>query len=449
MVKNFKEAKSYLESFIPTDKMYKHPGKLGLERTRYFLKLLGNPQKKFPCVHVTGTSGKGSTCYLIASFLKEAGFKTGLHISPHLEKITERIQINNQNISNKNFVNLINQVASTIEFLRKTRYGKPSYFEILAVLAFLAFAEEKIDIAVIEVGMGGRYDATNVIISLVAVITNIGLDHTQILGKTPGKIAQDKMQIIKKGTIAINGVKQQNVLKILKQHCRKISASLITVKNIAKIVSLTDQGTTFNLQWKNNLYNNLTLSLLGQYQVENASLAIVTAFYLTKSGYLIPEKAIREGLKNAFFPGRLEILNKNPLVVIDGAHNPEKIKALVDSFSRIFKYKKLTTIFAVKKDKDVLSMLQPLNKITDKFIVTDFSLKIDMGLRLNSEPLSIGKLIKDKMGNTKFEIVPIPEKALKKALKESQKNDAILITGSLYLAGEIRALARQLMTKMP
>lgn len=442
MIKTFKQAVNFLESLIPRGKARKHPGKIGLLRQKYLLKLLDNPQNKYPCVHITGTAGKGSTAYLISNILKTAGYKVGLHISPHLEIITERVQINNKNLGKQKFIKLVNYVKPIIEKIGEDpKYGKPTYFEALAGLTFLAFVKEKVNIAVIEVGMGGKFDGTNVIKNpLISIITNIGLDHTKILGKTVEKIAGDKKEIIKKNSIVISGVKQESVQKIVASKCLKQNSKLYLLNKDFKykIKKIDKHGEIFDFFTKSKKYKNLNLSLLGYHQVENASLAIFAIEMLKNKGFRINEKQIRKALLNSFFAGRLEIVKNKPLLVFDGAHNEDKIKALTVSFPKLFSYEKLIVVFALKRDKNIETIFPEIAKIASKIIVTRFTIGCDIGLNLSYPPEKLANEIKNKFNFQNLLVVSSPIKAIKKALKLQRKNDVVLVTGSLYLIGELK-----------
>ena len=369
MIRTFTDAVKFLESFVRTPEK-KHPGKLGIERMKYLVELLGNPQFAYRTIHVGGTSGKGSTSTIIATILAQK-YKVGLHTSPHLVRINERIRTYSRpplaeiargglikDISDNDFIDLLNEVYPAIKKIEKSKLGQPSYFEIVTAMAFLYFKKQKVDIAVIEVGMGGRYDATNVIKSDVVVITNVWLDHTEILGTTVEKIAEDKVGIIKQGVKVVTAVKQPSVIKIIENTCKDKDASLSLISRSGLIKyeakKIDENGCVFDYIGEKT-YRDLRILLLGRHQVENAAIAI-RAIEISRPP-LIKEEDIRFGLRQSYIPGRLEIISRNPLVVLDGAHNVEKMKALVVTIKEIFPKKKVKAIIAIKSGKDAKGIL--------------------------------------------------------------------------------------------
>jgi len=442
MIKNFKAAIAYLEALIPQKREARYQGKIGLLRQKYLLKLLGNPQDQYPCIHITGTSGKSSTAYLIAAILKEAGYRVGLHISPHLKVITERVQINNQNLSQAKFVSLVNRLVPVInQVSQNPKFGTPTYFEALVALTFLAFLKEAVDIAVIEVGMGGKFDGTNVLKRpLISVITNIGLDHTQVLGETVEKIAHDKKKIIKSKSLVISAASQRKVREIITRECLKKNSRLYLLNRDFhyRVKQMNSQGEVFDFWIKTEQWKNLKLSLLGLHQVENASLAILAVKSLETYGFTAGEAPIRQALVSAFFPGRLEIIRLSPLVVFDGAHNQAKMRALTTSFPRLFSYRKLIVVFALKKNKNLATIFPPIAQIASFIIVTRFTIGQDLGLNLSYPPQKLATSIKEKFNYRNLEVEPSPEKAFKKALAMQGRKDAVLVTGSLYLVAELK-----------
>jgi len=464
-VRTYQDSLNYLESFIGKvifqvnkEFLKKHDP---LERMRVFLNLLGNPQEKFKSVLVGGTSGKGSTSYLISHILTTAGYKTGFTLSPHLQKVNERIQINGKEIPDLEFTEMVASMIRIIEQMKKMKIGEPSYFEILIGMAFKYFADQKVDIAVVEVGMGGEFDATNTLNPLIAVLTNVGLDHTNVLGNTVEKIAKTKAGIIKSSKLTVvTGVKQPSVVKIVEDKCKKVGAELnLLWRDFGYKIKKEDaSGIEFDFISHKITLENLNLSLVGSYQVENASLAIKTILELGKFGFShfakasrdkkISDEAIKKALKSAFFPGRFEIINytldaKRYTLVLDGAHNPTKMKEFLKNLKKIFPTQKKVFIIGFKFDKDIPKMLKQIVKVADEIIVTEFNRATDMVVSASAKAESIKyKVLSIKYGG-KIILKKDSGKALKTGLKTIQQysNPAILVvTGSLYLVGEIRSM---------
>jgi len=452
------EAVKFLERYFPTPKQ-KYLGELGLLRMKELVTRMGNPQLQYPTIHVGGTSGKGSTATIVASILATR-YKVGLHTSPHLVKINERIQIFDKfkiqnskfkitskklklrgEISEKDFITLVNEIKPTVEQMEMGKYGAPSYFEIVTAMAFVYFAQEKVDIAVVEVGMGGRFDATNVIHPLVAILTNVGLDHTEILGETIEEIANDKVGIIKPGMRVVSGVTQPSVVNIVEKACTRANVSLSLVGRDFDTVatSVTEEGSVFDLR-NGKKYFDLKLSLLGDHQIDNAGLAIRTIEELSmvNGQWLIEEEDIRRGLRSAHIPGRLEIVQRNPTVILDGAHNPDKIRALVEAVSDIWGRKKVTAVVAIKKDKNAKQMLEMLLPICSKIFLTQYQGKMDQGEIVSYSPQALRKVLKLIDINKHYKAIINPQRALQHAIDSTDLQDIILVTGSLYLVGILK-----------
>lgn len=457
-IKTFQEANEYLDSLIkpvvfaritPEDAALKDP----LDRMRELLKLLGNPQQRFKSVLVGGTSGKGSTAYLISHILATAGYKTGFTLSPHLERINERIQINNKAVSNEEFVDLLNSVIPAIKAMKTMPVGEPSHFEVLIAMAFLYFAQENVDIVVVEVGLGGRYDATNTLCPMISVITNISLDHTNILGNTIEKIAKEKAGIIKNipsRLMVISGAKQSSVVRIIEQKCKETGAKLFRLgKDFNyKIHREGIDGSEFTFWDKGYRSQKLFLSMKGGYQIENACLALEIVFCLVQFGFQISDQDIIEAFKTAFFPGRfehlkLEIGNLKFDTVLDGAHNPAKMKAFTSSVGTIFKGRKKVFILGFKKEKDIKSMLSFILPLADGIILTQFSSPTYVTNQRALTPQEIAHIIYSFSPKSSIPVVQAqnPKDALLSGQQLIKDNKGIIIvTGSLYLVGEMRAI---------
>lgn len=394
-LKNFAQAHQWL---LDLDK-HKAPH-YAPEKIQAFLKAAGDPQNKYKVVHVAGTSGKGSVCAMLASILEAAGYKTGLTISPYLFCAREKIQINGKHISESAFVKLVNQHQTAI-----IKYDL-TYFEAFIALALVYFAAKKIDYAVVEVGMGGRLDATNVFKApALAIVTSIGFDHMQVLGNTLAKIAKEKAGIIKNPKQAITGS------KLIK------NAELINTKNYELLV--------YNFKFSKFVYKKqiFKINLLGEFQVENAILAIEAARRLK-----LPLAAVKNGLQKVKHFGRFSVIKNKPLIIADGAHNVDKMQAFAKSLTRLVdfsRYQKKYLLTAIKFDKEYQKMLPLITPYFDEIIVTTF----DKGLA----PEVLAKAIKNKP----VKIIENPQKAYQFIKKRLDNHDICVITGSLYLLGAL------------
>lgn len=414
----YQELKALLEQLIGPVK-FDATQNLKLERITQLLEIVGNPHFSFPSIHVGGTSGKGSTSALISSILVAAGYKTGLHTSPYLQVINEGFQINNTLVPTSTLLKILKQkLLPAVEKVGQTNpFGKPSYFETKTALAFLLFAQEKVDVAVVEVGLGGTLDATNVLPATVAVLTSVGLDHTEILGDTIEKIITDKAGIIKKNQTVISGVTQPSAQHIIADRCKKVEAR-----------KLLQIGKEFE-----PLPTSQKINLPGEFQRSNAACAVEAAKAFDPH---ISQQAITTGLRTAFLPGRMEIVQEKPLVILDGAHNPDKIAALMESLKQQYPKEEWIVIFAAKSDKDHQAMLRKLERKALCFVTTEFH---DAAL-WSPHPAADLKTQLETITSKNIIAEQDPRVALKKALAISQENDQapILITGSLYLLGNIR-----------
>ncbi|MFZ1976904.1 MAG: folylpolyglutamate synthase/dihydrofolate synthase family protein [Bacteroidota bacterium] len=338
--------------------------KFGLQGIRRILAVLDEPQNKFPSIHIAGTNGKGSTAAMAASILTAAGYRTGLYTSPHLLNFNERIRIDGRPIPARTVARLTSRIQPVVEQWHCT------FFEAVTAIAFKYFVDEQVDIAVIETGLGGRLDATNTVIPLVSVITTIGLEHTHILGTTLRKIAREKGGIIKPGVPCITGVRSREALIVLKTIARRKHAPFLRTKKNSVICRLSNlKESILDIRTQHRHWKGLHLSLAGNFQFQNVSLALQAVDIAARRGSMkIPESAVRAGLSRVqHFTGlfgRCSVLQKDPFMIADVAHNPDAIKNLVDSLQRLG-YSRVNLVFGAMKDKDVPAMAKALAPIID------------------------------------------------------------------------------------
>ena len=390
-----------------TNRMNK--GRFNLDHFKALLEKLGNPQLKLKTVHIAGTNGKGSTTDYLRSILQTAGYKVGTFTSPHLEVHNDRIRINNVYISDEELLEYGNRFYTLIE------ENELSMFEIDTLIAIYYFCEKNVDIALFEVGLGGRLDATNVILPLVSLITSIGYDHMDILGHTLEEISFEKAGIIKENIPLITAEDKENCLFVFKSVCEERSSDFLKI-HPAKNVIIGD-----SIQYEYH-YLIIQLNTLAIYQIKNSSLAIECALYLRELGYTISDENIRMGISSTQWKGRFETISLNPHIIIDGAHNMHGIDALVES-TRLCK-KPLIIVFSALKDKETEKMIHALVDIGDEVIVTEFEFYRAATL----ETLSM---------NNRVTSIRNPHDAINYAIKQSA-GGTCLITGSLYFISEVR-----------
>jgi len=404
--------------------------KLGLTNITRLLELMGNPHRKLRFVHVAGTNGKGSTVAFISSILAKAGYRTGIYTSPYIERFTERIKINDVEISEQDLSRITQFVKEKAEKMLSQGGNHPTEFEIITAIAFQYFYEKKCDVVVLEVGLGGRFDSTNVIDTpLVSVITTISYDHMDRLGNTLPEIAFEKAGIIKPGGDVVIYPQRAEVEKVFEDVCIERGALLHRADfSKLRLENFSIDGQTF--RYKN--YEDLRISLLGEHQAANAAVAVEAVEILKNKGLRINESHIRDGLSNTRWPGRLEVLNKDPVFLIDGAHNPEGAMVLRDALNKYFPDKEKIFIIGMLKDKDYKAVIETIAPIASRFVT------VTPGSERALPAAELGKFIETYCKNVT--ISDTIEEAVQASLKFAKGNSVICAFGSLYYIGEIRKL---------
>lgn len=418
----------YDESVAWLDGFQQFGMKLGLDRMQILLMHLNHPENELKCIHVAGTNGKGSVCRYLLSILHNAGYTVGMYTSPHLETIRERFIINQNLITKKEFTQLIGTIKDVID-TPALQDLNPTYFEICTALAFLYFKEKAVDYALIEVGLGGRFDATNVIMPLASIITNISLDHQHVLGDTIEEIAGEKAGIIK-SNIPVITMAAQPALDIISSVAKKNHAPIFLVKDDDTTVLQRDLNGQIIL-FKGELKSyHLETKEIGLYQEKNLACVMKTIEVLQMQGLYIPDESIEQGVQSMVHPGRMKIIHKNPFIICDGAHNQAGISLLKKSIQALFPEKKVILIFGALSDKNVKEMLKELHSIAKSIIIT----QAQINRAMNAE--AIKNLLPKKYNEQQVTMTQTIKEAISKGLQQAKPTDIILITGSLYTIGE-------------
>jgi dihydrofolate synthase/folylpolyglutamate synthase len=447
----YPEASRYLESFINYEKIPAYPYKesLKLERIEDFLAIIDNPQDYLRCIHVAGTKGKGSTCAFIAYILRQAGFRVGLYTSPHLSDFRERIRIlgpttDNRNprtdfegmISKNKLTGLVGRLRPYIEKYNKdSKYGPLSFFEVYTALALIYFKEKKADFAVLETGLGGRLDATNAVKPLVCAITPISYEHTQKLGNSLREIATEKAGIIKvyssqflvHSPIVISATQKKEPREVIINRCKKLKAKLYEVGTNIKY---RIEKSNFSIKGIFDAYNGLKSRLIGEHQVINAATAIGAVEALRFYGINIGAEAARKGIYNTLWPGRCEVVAKNPLLVLDGAQNIASSCVLKEAIQKNFKYKRLILVLGISNDKDIKGICNELRDLTDEAILT----------KANNPRAAKPEALKKYFTGKPIHITQSVKEAKNLARRLAKNKDLVLVTGSLFVVGEFRQI---------
>ncbi|MEG7845134.1 bifunctional folylpolyglutamate synthase/dihydrofolate synthase [Bacillus mobilis] len=431
MIHTYEEAIGWIHSRL------KFGIKPGLERMRWMLEELGNPERHIKCVHLAGTNGKGSTLTYMRYMLEDAKYKVGTFTSPYIETFNERISVNGTPITDEEITELVKMVKPVVEKLDETDLGKATEFEIITVMAICYFGKVNFcDVVLFETGLGGRFDSTNVIHPVLTIITNIGHDHMHILGDTLGEIAYEKAGIIKSGVPVITGVQDEEALQVIQKVAKENHANLYEIGNhfTALHKQSSKDGEQFDFTCPFATFADVRISMKGSHQVGNAALALMAVMYVkTYLSFLIEEEEIRTGLQEAYWIGRFEKLQSNPDVIIDGAHNPEGIESLVKTVESHYKDKNVIVLFTALGDKQLHNMVGQLETIADEIIFTTFA--FDRAISADTLASYAKKESKLVFENWK--------EAIDTKVKMIGENDVFIITGSLYFISEVRKYIRE------
>lgn len=435
----YREALKYLDSFVDYEKRptFDYRSVMKLSRMRALLDGLGNPQRNFRSILIAGTKGKGSTCAFAYSILKESGIKAGLYTSPHLIDFKERIRISypkERNISEDEVTALVTRIKLFLDnFSKSSKFGPPSFFEVYTALAFLFFSIKKVDIAVVEVGLGGRLDATNTLEPLAIGITPISLDHTDRLGKTVEAIAKEKCGIIRENSIVVSSEQEPSVLNYIKKATADKKAKLFTVGREISYEPLTasPEGQTFNVRGLHGEYALLTTPLLGRHQLANAAAAVGIIESLKAHDITICSHNITSGIRNVNWPGRLQVVAKSPWIILDGAQNEASARALRDAIKAIFTYRKLYLVFGVSLGKDIKGLARNLFPLAEEIFFT----RADTPRAVSPEKIRRDFPDYEKRSVATFNV----REAVELARRHAGPEDLVLVTGSLFVVGEASA----------
>jgi dihydrofolate synthase / folylpolyglutamate synthase len=430
MIHTYDEAVSWIHSRLPFGI------KPGLERMEWMMERLGHPERRIKAIHVAGTNGKGSTVCYLRHILQEAGYSVGTFTSPYVEQFNERISINGTPISDEEIVDLVNVIKPLVEEVEQTELGAPTEFEVITVMAIYYFGKVNVqDVVIFEVGLGGRFDSTNVIYPLISVITNVGFDHTKILGDTLTKIAFEKAGIIKAGVPVITGAEQEEALEVIFEKAKAVKAKpYVLGKDFeVKDYKAMENGERFSVDTLFSKYRDLTISMFGFHQVKNAALAVMVADYLrVYYSFIIEEEALRSGLEKARWIGRFEKVSDNPTILLDGAHNVEGINSLVETIKTHYPDKNIHVIFSALRDKPLEKMIQPLADIAESITFTSFDFpRVAEAKELYDQCEHAAKAYEEDW-----------KAALKNKMSEMKEKDVLVVTGSLYFISEVRPFVK-------
>jgi len=420
---------------------------LKLDRMRELLARLGNPQATLPIIHVAGTKGKGSTAVMIGAMLSAAGYRTGVFTSPHLERLEERMAVGGQACSPDDLVELVDRIAPVVRLMDEeaARLGDtgPTYFEITTAMALIHFVDCRVNAAVLEVGLGGRLDSTNVCLPEVCAITSISFDHMKQLGNTLAAIAREKAGIIKPGVPVVSGVTDLEPRDVIRQVCREQGSRLVELdrdfdfvyhppRGLERAAAPARMDFRCRASGRERVYSGLGLQLPGRHQAANAAVALAVAEELRGCGWEIPEEAIRRGLLELDWPARIEVISRSPVVIVDAAHNRASIDALVQVLDESFSARRRLLVFATTQEKDLRGMLGRLAGCFDHVILTRY-LNNPRGV----PPEELAEVALELTGH-RYRICGDPAQAWSEILALAAPDDLICVTGSFFIAAEMR-----------
>jgi dihydrofolate synthase / folylpolyglutamate synthase len=410
------------------DYLFHHPQrvmKFGLGAIRDLLDRTGTPQRSFPSVHVAGTNGKGSSVAMLEAVFRASGYRTGCYTSPHLMDMRERIRVSGRNIPASAVTGWMDR------HLPDAEKAGASVFEMLTAMAFSHFRDSAVDVAVVETGLGGRLDATNTVEPVLTAITEIGKDHTELLGESLERITDEKAGILKPGVPCVAGSGQRRVRGWLASRAAAVPCPIVFSRDAVRIRNLTctDGFSEFDARTERSEYRRLRLALPGRHQVDNAALVIAAVDALRNAGWIIPDRAVFSGLRNVVWRGRLEVLRRNPTVLLDSAHNPAGVRSLARALRTLFRYERLILVFGVLADKNYKGMLKTLAPAADRIILT----------RPLSERAMDPAVLAGLPGLRGKPVTVIPDigKAWETALRSARSGDLVCGTGSIYFVGEV------------
>ena len=397
---------------------------------------MDNPERAYPSAHIAGTNGKGSTAAFLEQILRDAGFRTGLNTSPHLEKINERLRINGQDIRDEEFAAVLTHIHDLIEKLLAEGQlrAHPTYFECVTAMAFAFFRAERVDFAIFEVGLGGRLDATNILVPVVSVITRVAFDHENFLGHSIAEITGEKAGIIKPGVpVILAGEQPEDARRIIRERAAQLESPLVETAAAYRVESIRMDGGCVRAKISETATGwsiEIAPQLPGRFQLQNALNALAVARVLVQQGLHIPDSAIASGIAHAVWPGRIEKLQSHPDVYLDGAHNPSAAQELASFLRENFAERTIRMLFAAMRDKAVDEIAGTLFPLASEVIFTE---------PRNPRAISAPQLAEIAGHHaSRFRVIPEAETALETALAESAPEDAIFVTGSLYLVGQLR-----------